>query len=96
MAGADDAAALRIAELEQLVRGLRHDINGALTPALMSADMLRSQQDQRIQRAGDRIEASIGRITRLLKSTRDVVAPSSMVAAVPDRGAAVPSAGASH
>ncbi len=75
MSGSMDAAARRIAELEQLVRGLRHDLNGALTPVLMMADLLRAEPDPRLQRAGHRIEQSVLRMTQQLKSTREVVTP---------------------
>ncbi len=63
----------RIRVLEKLISSVRHDVNGALTPALMAADGLRSNADAGVQRAGSRIGDSIMRVTKLLRSTRDVV-----------------------
>ena len=65
----------RIDELEQLVATLRHDVNGALTPALLMADQLRMSADPATQRAGERIGQAIVRVTNLLKSSRDLVPP---------------------
>lgn len=65
----------RVEELEQLVSTLRHDINGALTPALMVADRLRMDADPRIQRAGESIARSIMRVVDVLKTTREAVPP---------------------
>ena len=65
----------RIRALEKLVSSLRHDVNGALTPALMVADSLRSNSDARVQRAGTKIADSILRVTQLLRATRDTVPP---------------------
>lgn len=73
MAGPHDSLSQRIAELEQLVRVLRHDINGALTPALMMADLLCSETEPRLRKSGERIAQAIDRVTKLLKSTKDVV-----------------------
>jgi hypothetical protein len=64
----------RINELEQLASTLRHGVNGALTPALMMADRLRTNTDPRIQRAGETIANSITRAVELLKSSRATVA----------------------
>ena len=63
----------RIAELEQLVSRARHDVNGALTPALMVADRLRSSADPAVSAAGEKIAASILRATSILKATRGLV-----------------------
>lgn len=65
----------RVDELEQLVSRLRHDINGALTPALMVADRLRIDPDPRIQRAGESVARSIMRVVAILKASREVVPP---------------------
>ncbi len=65
----------RIRVLEKLVSNVRHDVNGALTPALMVADSLRSHADPRVQRAGSKIGESILRVTALLRSTRETVPP---------------------
>ena len=63
----------RIVELEQLVSRVRHDVNGALTPALMVADRLRSSADPAVSAAAEKIAASILRATAILKETRGTV-----------------------
>ncbi len=63
----------RIVELEQLVSHTRHDVAGALTPALMVADRLRSHADPAVSAAGEKIAASILRATAILKATRGPV-----------------------
>ena len=68
-----EAAEQRIAELEGLVSRTRHDVNGALTPALMVADRLRSSTDPAVSAAAGKITASILRATGILKATRVVV-----------------------
>lgn len=68
-----DEASQRIAELEHLVSRTRHDVNGALTPALMVADRLRSSADPAVSAAAEKIAASILRATAILKATRGVV-----------------------
>lgn len=65
----------RVEELERLVSTLRHDISGALTPALMMADRLQMDPDPRIQRAGESIARSIMRAVDVLKASRDIVPP---------------------
>jgi hypothetical protein len=72
-----DDAERRIAELELLVSTLRHGLNGALTPALLAADRLAKHADPQVCRASESISAAILRATKLLKSSRDVVAPRS-------------------
>jgi hypothetical protein len=64
----------RINELETLVSNLRHGVSGALTPALIVADRLRSDADPRVQGAGERVARSILRAMGLLKASRDIVA----------------------
>ena len=63
----------RVATLEALVSKTRHDVNGALTPALMVADRLRSSEDPAMKAAGEKIVASILRATQILKDTRELV-----------------------
>ena len=65
----------RTAELEKLISNVRHDVCGALTPALMLADGLQSNADPKVQRSGAKIAESIMRATRLLKATRELVPP---------------------
>ncbi len=63
----------RIAELERLVSRTRHDVNGALTPALMVADKLRSSADPAVSAAAEKMAASILRAAAILKATREAV-----------------------
>ena len=69
--GSEADAQDRTAELEKLISNVRHDVCGALTPALMVADSLQSNADPKVQRAGAKIAESILRATRLLKATGD-------------------------
>ena len=75
MAEGSVEAESRIDALETLVSRTRHDLNGALTPALMVADRLRGSDDQAMKIAGEKIAASILRATDILKATRDLVPP---------------------
>ncbi len=68
-----EEAEQRIAALELLVSRTRHDVNGALTPALMVADRLRGSTDPSVSAAGEKIAASILRATSILKATRELV-----------------------
>ena len=68
-----EEAEQRIAELENLVSRTRHDVNGALTPALMVADRLRGTQDPAVSTAAGKIAASVLRATAILKDTRGLV-----------------------
>ncbi len=63
----------RISELERLISNVRHDVNGALTTALMVSDRLTATDDPLVKRAGEKISMAILRVTALLKATRDVV-----------------------
>ena len=73
MARSIKEAEARILLLEQLVSSLRHDIRGAITPALLVSDGLRSNPDPRVQRAIDKIAQSVLRVTAMLDATRDLV-----------------------
>ena len=73
MQRAIEEAEQRIAELEELVSRTRHDVNGALTPALMVADRLRSGEHQTVSAAAEKVAASILRASAILKSTREIV-----------------------
>ncbi len=73
MAHASEEAEQRIAELETLVSRTRHDVNGALTPALMVADRLRASKDAATAAAAEKIAASILRASKILKDTRATV-----------------------
>ncbi len=63
----------RIDELEVLIAEVRHDLNGALTPALLAVERLYASPDPRIRQAGERIAASVLRATSLMTALREVV-----------------------
>jgi signal transduction histidine kinase len=64
-----------IAQLEALVSQTRHDIRSALTPAMLAADLMRANEDPRVQRSGEVVVAAVERTLKILKATRDVVPP---------------------
>ncbi len=55
--------------------GLRHDLRGVLSPALMMSDRLLQHQDPSVQRAGQAVVRSIERATALLSTNREALAP---------------------
>jgi len=50
----------------ELQRRLRHDIRGALSPALLTADRLLANRDPAVQRAGDIIVRAVEKVSALL------------------------------
>jgi hypothetical protein len=65
----------RVEQLEKLVRTLRHDLRGSLTPALLIADRLKMNSDPAIQRSGIVIATAVERILFRLSATYDLVPP---------------------
>ncbi len=65
----------RIEQLEHLVSQMRHDVCGALSPALLMADLLLRQPDPKVRIAAERIVAAIERTTALVRASRGVVPP---------------------
>jgi len=63
MAGRAEAAEARSAEL-------RHDLRGAMSPALMVADRLVDHTDPAVSKAGDTIVRSIERATALISASK--------------------------
>jgi hypothetical protein len=61
----------------ELQRRLRHDIRGALSPALLTADRLLANRDPAVQRAGDIIVRAVEKVAALLA---DPPAPESAAA----------------
>jgi len=53
-------------ELRRRLQSLRHDLRGALSPAMLSADRLTMHQDEKVQRAANVVMASLDRSTALL------------------------------
>lgn len=65
----------RLQELDASASALRHDLRGALSPALMMADRLAAHDDPAVQRAGEIVGRSIDRATALIAPTRRDPAP---------------------
>jgi hypothetical protein len=84
MAQSLEQAQARIEELERMVSWLRHDVRGALSPALLMADSLRNNADPHVQRAGEMIGRAIDRVTDMLKGTYGAVPAQPPDASGPD------------
>ncbi len=65
-----DPAIDRLAALEAAASTLRHDLRGALSPALMVTDRLVAHADPGVVRAGQAVVRSIDRASALLDATR--------------------------
>lgn len=75
--GTPDAVA-RVAELEELISRLRHDIRGALSATRLVTDRMHGEADQRMQRFATTIDRATQRVLDHLDSTRDIVPPRKM------------------
>ena len=53
--------------------GMRHDLRGVLSPALMMSDRLLKHPDATVQRAGHAVVRSVERATALLSTNREVL-----------------------
>lgn len=76
------AAQARIDAVEARASSLRHDLRGALSPALILSDRLAASTDPAIRRAGEAVIRSIEQASALITASR--TEPS---AAPPDSGA---------
>lgn len=56
----------RLATLEREMSALRHELRGALSPALMVSDRLLRNEDPLIRRAGDAVVRSVDRAMALI------------------------------
>ena len=56
----------RLAEVETAASALRHDLRGALSPALMVTDRLTAHADPAIRRAGEAVLKSITRASAMI------------------------------
>jgi signal transduction histidine kinase len=63
----------RIAELEELISRLRHDIRNALSSTRLVTDRMNADPDQRMQRFAATIDRATQRILDQLEATRSVV-----------------------
>ena len=65
-----DPGIQRLADLEREMSLLRHELRGALSPALMVSDRLLRSEDPLIRRAGDAVVRSVERATALIGGDR--------------------------
>ena len=73
--GPDPAPAARLVAVEAALAALRHDVRGALSPALMMSDRLLASPDPAIVRAGQAVVKSVERATLLLNATKEPTPP---------------------
>ena len=71
----------RVEKLERLVSQMRHDVCGALSPAMLMADLLLMQSDPKVRTAAERIVNAIERTTALVRASRSAVPPRPQVRA---------------
>jgi signal transduction histidine kinase len=64
------ATEARISDLMQVIARLRHDVRGALSPALLAADRLLTSRDAATHRAAEICVTAIERANTLLDATR--------------------------
>ncbi len=74
MAATAQAAEAMLAERIELQRRMRHDMRGALSPALLLADRLLNHADPAVKRAGDIVVRSIERAASLMEEPDDALA----------------------
>ncbi len=65
-----DTVQARIDAIETRVAGLRHDLRGALSPALIMSDRLAESADPAVRRAGEAVVRSIERASALLAAAK--------------------------
>ncbi len=73
----DAAAQARIDALQAQVSNLRHDLRGALSPALIASDRLIAHADPAIRRAGETVVRSIEQASALITASRAQEPPGS-------------------
>ncbi len=66
----DAAVQTRIDAVEARAAALRHDLRGALSPALMMSDRLVASPDPAVRRAGEAVIRSIERATALIAASK--------------------------
>ena len=64
------AGQVRLAEMRAHLSGLRHDIRGILSPALLVADRLLSHEEAHVRRAGEVMVRTVERAVSRLAETR--------------------------
>ena len=68
------AEARGLGELRRRLQSLRHDLRGALSPAMLSADRLTTHADEKVRRAANVVMSSLERSTALLADPAHKVA----------------------
>lgn len=71
----DPAIAIRLTALEAAIKTLRHDLRGALSPAMMVTDRLIASPDPAIARAGQAVLRSVTRASEILDGARPPPSP---------------------
>lgn len=64
------AAQAKVQAIEKQAAGLRHDLRGALSPALIMSDRLVESSDPAVRRAGEAVIRSIERAAALLAAAK--------------------------
>ena len=64
------AAQAELAALRAQVSGLKHDVRGILSPALLVSDRLLSHEDAQVRRAGDVVVRTVERAAARLSEAR--------------------------
>ena len=79
------AAQARIDALETRASSLRHDLRGALSPALILSDRLVASSDPAIRRAGEAVVRSIEQASALIAASKNLEPPGDGAASPPSR-----------
>ena len=81
------AAQARIDAIEAGVASLRHDLRGALSPALIHSDRLAASTDPAIRKAGEAVARSIEQASALIAASKTLEPPGSGAARPPSEPA---------
>lgn len=81
------AAQARADEIEARASGLRHDLRGALSPALILSDRLLASTDPAIRKAGEAVVRSIEQASALIAASKVLEQPGDGAARPPSKPA---------
>ena len=84
------AAQARIDEIEARASSLRHDLRGALSPALILSDRLVASSDPAIRKAGEAVVRSIEQASALIAASKALEPPGDDAASPPAQPGAAP------
>ena len=76
----DAAAQARLDALQTQVSNLRHDLRGALSPALIASDRLVAHADPAIRRAGETVMRSVEQASALITASKTQKPPGGDIA----------------